>query len=301
MSAEAPIVVVREIEAKEYIGGAAIVAGHIKTLGADVHLLSVVGKDNASKMLKKSLSKEGINFHLIEDKTRPTTYKVRYMVENQKMFRVSRLKEHDVPSSIETQIIAKLNELAPIVKGIFISDFSYGVITQNIVNAICKAAQNYNIKLFGDSQSSSQLGNLLRLKNCNVLFPTEREARLALGNKSDGIETTAIRLMKETNAKNLIIKLGSEGFIVYESKSETLVNREHFPAMCLNPVDVAGAGDAMMAAIGSCYSAGSSLMDSATIGSLVASLAVQKLGNVPVRKKSIEELIEKTWNLNNGK
>ena len=46
MSAEAPVVVVRELDSREYVGGAAIVAMHAKNLGAQCHFLSVVGQDS---------------------------------------------------------------------------------------------------------------------------------------------------------------------------------------------------------------------------------------------------------------
>ena len=44
MSAEAPVVVVKELEGKDFYGGASIVASHIKNLGANCKLISVIGK-----------------------------------------------------------------------------------------------------------------------------------------------------------------------------------------------------------------------------------------------------------------
>ena len=41
MSAEAPVVVVRELERKNFIGGAAVVAAHISALGAHCDFISV--------------------------------------------------------------------------------------------------------------------------------------------------------------------------------------------------------------------------------------------------------------------
>ena len=43
MSAEAPVVVVRELDRRHFIGGAAVVAAHIRALGARCDLVSVVG------------------------------------------------------------------------------------------------------------------------------------------------------------------------------------------------------------------------------------------------------------------
>ena len=56
MSAEAPIVVVRELKTKEYVGGAGIVACHVKSLGADCHFLSVTGDDHNSEFVENKLN-----------------------------------------------------------------------------------------------------------------------------------------------------------------------------------------------------------------------------------------------------
>ena len=85
MSAEAPIVVVKELDAKNFIGGAGIVASHIKALGANCHFISVVGKDDMSYIVKNELKNRNITHTLIKDKSRPTTFKKRYLVENQKL------------------------------------------------------------------------------------------------------------------------------------------------------------------------------------------------------------------------
>ena len=50
MSAEAPLVVFRELYSKNYIGGAAIVASHIKSLGADCKFISIVGNDDKARI-----------------------------------------------------------------------------------------------------------------------------------------------------------------------------------------------------------------------------------------------------------
>ena len=55
MSAEAPVIVVKELETKKYIGGAAIVAAHIKALGGSCKFISVIGEDEESKFIKDSL------------------------------------------------------------------------------------------------------------------------------------------------------------------------------------------------------------------------------------------------------
>ena len=60
MSAEAPVVVVKELNYKNFIGGAAIVASHIRALGAKCDFLSVVGNDEMADLSSEILSKKDI-------------------------------------------------------------------------------------------------------------------------------------------------------------------------------------------------------------------------------------------------
>ena len=129
MSAEAPVLVVKELKCRNFVGGAGIVAEHINSLGAKCDFLSVTGSDENAEILKRELSFQGINFNLIEDETRPTTFKKRYLVENQKLFRVSKLEDHSLSKSKEKELIEKIREFAKYTTGIVISDFLYGVIT----------------------------------------------------------------------------------------------------------------------------------------------------------------------------
>ena len=134
MSAEAPVVVVKEISTRNFVGGAAIVAKHIKSLGAKVNLISIVGKDENAELVKKDLARNDIRDNLFVDDSRPTTFKKRYVVENQKLFRVSRLESNSIDSKIEYKIIKNLELIAPNVDCFVISDFVYGVVTKNIIS-----------------------------------------------------------------------------------------------------------------------------------------------------------------------
>ena len=60
MSAEAPVVVVRELERKNFIGGAAVVAAHISALGAKCDFISVVGNDSTAELVREQLAAQGI-------------------------------------------------------------------------------------------------------------------------------------------------------------------------------------------------------------------------------------------------
>jgi rfaE bifunctional protein kinase chain/domain len=288
MSAEAPVLVVKELENREFIGGAAIVASHVAALGAKCHYISVVGEDDQSNMVSKSLIGQNIGIDLIVDESRPTTYKTRYMVENQKLFRVSRIKDHKISAEIEQKIIDKLTVLAPNIDGILVSDFIYGVITQNILDFIIKLSKQFNIKLYGDLQCSSQAGKVSKFRDFDLITPTEKESRIALDDNESGVEWVATTLLKNTNSKNMLMKLGSDGFIAY---SKNLIDRQDFPALSVNPVDVTGAGDSLFAVMSVSLSSGANLIEASVIGTCMASLAVKDIGNTPITNDRLNQYI----------
>jgi len=288
MSAEAPVLVVKELENREFIGGAAIVASHVAALGAKCHYISVVGEDDQSNMVSKSLIGQNIGVDLIVDESRPTTYKTRYMVENQKLFRVSRIKDHKISAEIEQKIIDKLTVLAPNIDGILVSDFVYGVVTQNVLNTISNLSKQFDIKLYGDLQCSSQIGKVSKFNGFDLITPTEKESRIALDDDESGIEWVATTLLKNTNSKNMLMKLGSDGFIAY---SKNLIDRQDFPALSVNPVDVTGAGDSLFAVMSVSLSSGANLIEASVIGTCMASLAVKDIGNTPITNDRLNQYI----------
>tara|TARA_B100000886_G_scaffold336920_1_gene296617 strand:+ start:12023 stop:13522 length:1500 start_codon:yes stop_codon:yes gene_type:complete len=286
MSAEAPVIVVKELEQKSFIGGAAIVASHITKLGSQCEFISLIGLDEPGKWLDKELEKNSVETNLYIDKNRPTTFKKRYLVENQKLFRVSRLDDHVINKEITKEILDYVEKASLNAQGIVISDFVYGLISDELINGIIKFAKNRNIKLYGDLQCSSQIGDISRMKNFTLICPNEREARISIQNKDIGLEELCRILIKKTNCKNLIMKLGANGFIVYSQESGTS-NIQAFPALSVNPVDVSGAGDTLLSIMAAGLSSGSEIMHVAALACCGSAIAVDTMGNKPITIKSI--------------
>ena len=110
--------------------------------------------------------------------------------------------------------------------------------------------------------------------------------------RADGIEHIANRLIQETIVSRLVVKLGGDGLIAYDTTNNVdLIDREHFPALCANPVDVAGAGDSLLATLAIGLSRGFSLMESTAMGCCASAIAVQTIGNLPVRLDMLTEFI----------
>ena len=291
MSAEAPIVVVKELANKYFIGGAAIVAAHINSLGGNCEYISIVGGDNEGRYVENEIKSKKIGNNLIVDTNRPTTLKKRYLVENQKLFRVSRLDNCNIDSYLENQIINKVKKLSDNANCFVISDFVYGVITDKILEAIKEIANNKKIKIVGDLQCSSQIGSITKFQDFSLICPNEREARIALQDNISGLEVLSQKIIESTNVARLVMKLGSEGFISYDFSNISKPISQSFPALSVNPVDVTGAGDSLLAVMSLGLANNDSMMLISAIACSMASLSVENMGNVPIKAQTLKEKI----------
>ena len=114
-----------------------------------------------------------------------------------------------------------------------------------------------------------------------------------LGTDDDGVEYLANLLLKSTHTNNMILKLGADGFIAYEGVEQgEFVQRQHYPALIANPVDVTGAGDALLATASVGLVRGLSLVQVSALASCVAAIAVQTVGNHPVTLDKLRGFIE---------
>ena len=116
-----------------------------------------------------------------------------------------------------------------------------GCLPQPLVDQIIEESKKENIFIAADSQSSSQVGNIVRFKSLDLITPTEREARIALQNNDDGLIIIADKLKNTCLANNIILTLGGSGILMYDN----VTDRDRLPTFNQNPLDVAGSGDSL--------------------------------------------------------
>ena len=293
LSSEDPTIVVTPINSDKYIGGAGIVALHAAGLGAKVNFISVHGPDDLKKFTFEILKNSNINNHLIQDFTRPTTLKQRIRSQGKTLLRISKLHQESITSELQTKILKKFNKIVDECDLIVFSDFNYGCLPQALVDKIVGIAKSKNVMLVADSQSSSQIGNIARFSNMELITPTEREARISTHNREDGLIVLANILKKNTNSKHIILKLGEEGLII---NTTNLKNNDWFTdqiyAMNKNPIDVSGAGDSLLITSSLALRAGASIWEAAYLGSIAAAIQVGRVGNIPLNAEELTNQIK---------
>lgn len=290
MSQEDPTIVVTPLLSNKFIGGAAIVASHAKTLGANVKFISVVGNDD-NNFVKDGLEKLNIDVSLHIDTSRPTTLKQRFRAKDKTLLRVNHLKQHGVSKDIEKKILKSINECIDKVDLIIFSDFSYGVLTKNIINSITAMGIEKKILMAADSQSSSQIGDISKFKNMTLVTPTEREIRLSLNDFESGLVVLSEKLASKTDAKYIFTTLGAEGVMIYNNASSGLLT-DNIEALGAIVKDVSGAGDSLLTCSSMALAVGADIWKSAYLGSLASAIQVSRIGNIPIKKDEILKELE---------
>jgi sugar/nucleoside kinase (ribokinase family) len=172
------------------------------------------------------------------------------------------------------------------------SDFNYGCLPQQLVNGLIKIAKDNGVITAADSQSSSQIGDIGRYQNMDFLFPTEHEARISLRNHDDGIVVLSQKLAKISKAKNIILKLGSEGALLHLDDGTGVNKTDRLAPLNLSPIDVAGAGDSMLISTMMSIVAGGNVWQAACIGGVASALQISRIGNIPLQKNELLDCLK---------
>jgi len=281
-SAESPTLVVKENEERVYVGGAGIVARHLRALGAKAMFVSCLGNDCVANHVLQVLKKEGVDYAIFKDASRPTTVKRRYIADEYKLLRTSVIAEHFIPQRIENNIIKTIELARP--DAIIVSDFNYGLITDNILAAI----ETKTCLKFGDCQSSSQIGDFKQFRNYDVITPTVKEAQIALAEQHDSPEILAEKLMNVTGSNSIVITRGSSGLFWKNGIRSGTV-----PALNVHQKDTMGAGDSFLAAMALSMTSGALISEACFIGSCMAAEKINLFGNIPIGIDQLKAAIKK--------
>ena len=289
MSQEDPTIVVTPLDSMRFIGGAGIVAAHAAGLGAEVNFLTVAGDDDAYKFAKNELAKFSVKAEISIDASRPTTLKQRYRSQGKTLLRVSHLHQAGISLEIQKKFLINIENILRESDLLVFSDFNYGCLPQPMVELVIATAKKHNVMLAADSQSSSQMGDISRFCEMDLICPTEREARIAVQNREDGLIVLTEALRTKSSAKNVLLKLGEEGVLVHAGENKNLSNwlTDRIGALNQFPKDVSGAGDSLLITSALTMASGGSIWEAAILGSIAAGIQVGRIGNIPLTSSEL--------------
>jgi rfaE bifunctional protein kinase chain/domain len=278
---------VTPVDSSFFIGGAGIVAAHAAGLGSSVEFITITGDDSLHKFCLEKFKNYGVKSHLVKDISRPTTLKQRFRCHGKSLLRVSHLREAGISSDLQKKLLEIFRDAIRDAGLLIFSDFNYGCLPSDFVVEIMKIASKSNVLMVADSQSSSQIGDIGRFLGMHLITPTEREARISMRDNESGLVVLAEKLLFQARAKNIFLKMGEEGLLIFGHSSEGKVVTDQIPALNANPRDAAGAGDSLLVASSMAIACGADIMTAAYIGSIVAAIQVGRIGNMPITVSEI--------------
>ncbi len=269
----------------DYIGGAAIVAEHLRAAGAKVAFTTVLGDDPLKDFVLDGLKKAGVESNPYIDRTRPTTHKNAFTCGEYRLLKVDTLDNRSISDAIAEKIADQLR--ATPTRAVIFSDFRHGIFNRRTIPDLIAAIPKGALRV-ADSQVASRWGNILEFKGFDLITPNEREARFAMADQDSGVRPLAARLHDEAQVKTVILKLGDRGVLTCrQGKQEDLRSFFVIDSFARRVVDAVGAGDALLA-----YASLAMLVDgnevvASILGSMAAALECEVNGNIPIGRADV--------------
>lgn len=275
---------------KDFVGGAAVVAKHLKAAGADVLFSTVLGNDKLAEFVMDDLNDAGVRVDHHMDNSRPTTNKNAVVIGGYRMLKVDTLDNRSINDRLVDDLCSSINDAQG--AAVVFADFRHGIFNKRTVPLLLDSLPTDVIRV-ADSQVASRWGNILDFTGFDLITPNEREARFALGDQDSGIRPLASQLYDKAQCGTLMLKLGERGMLTctsadHESPESFMV----LDSFADRVVDAVGAGDALLA-----YATLSLLvLGSPTVGTILGSFAAavecECEGNEPVSPEQVLRKID---------
>ena len=242
ISREAPVLVLEQSTEKIVAGGAANVINNGATLGGRIFAAGLVGDDNAAKGLSGILQEKSVDVTgFVKDANRSTISKTRIVAGgrttvSQQIVRVDKESKEPMGKAQEQQLEEYLKQVLPQVKGVVLSDYGSGTITDKLLGQIFAYCQEHNIPTIVDSRY-----DILRFKTVDYIKQNDAELSAAIGRDlatEEELVQGGCELLLKMSAKGALITRGEDGMSLFQ-----LISPQE-AADYLKSQEVSGSGEA---------------------------------------------------------
>ncbi len=255
-------------------------------LGAEVYIVSRVGKDHFGKMIIENFAKNNVKTDYVLEDSNGHTGVAFILVDafGRNMIAVAPGVDLNISKDDIDKADVIMRKAAVLLLQLEIS-------IETIAYAIEKAWK-YGVQVVLTPAPARPIPESI-LSKVSILTPNEIEAEMLTGVNVQSLSdaATAGRKLLEKGVQSVIITLGAKGVL--------LVNEEgdfHVPALPVKPVDTTGAGDCFSGALGVALAEGLSIKEAVIFANVAAGLSTTKVGaqeGMPTRKE-IEKVLKKT-------
>ncbi len=286
ISPEAPVPVVAVDKREQRIGGAGNVALNAAALGAEVSLISVLGKDDDGDQLTELLQKNNINTkYLVQSEQRITTNKIRIISRNQHMMRLDTEIVDDMDAIDEERLLyAFENYIAAEDPNVVIfEDYNKGVLTENVIRKMIALCKKQNILTAVDPKRK----NFFAYEGVDIYKPNFKEVKDGLNMLTELVNLHVlmdmhILLQDKLKHKVSLITLSEKGVFFQEEDNAAII-----PTHIRSVADVSGAGDTVIAIASLVYAASKDAKLMAEIANIAGGLVCEEVGTVAIDKNKL--------------
>lgn len=283
ISPEAPVPVLLRKRSSEVLGGSGNVIRNLNSLGVQVEVCSVIGKDTVGEKLKFLLTQlSNVKSTLIESIERPTTHKTRFMSQGHQLLRVDEETSGGISLALENEIVSFLESKIKELSGIILSDYSKGVLTPSLIRKLIALAQKNKVFTAVDPKGN----DYSVYAGADVLTPNMKELSAAVGETLHTDEEVIEGAQKLINLHqlNAVLVTRSEKGMTLVEKSGKIV---HIPTEAQEVFDVSGAGYTVISSLTAAYAACKDLELAARFSNTAAGIVVGKIGTATVTSAEI--------------
>ena len=283
ISPEAPVQVVEVVREDLRLGGAGNVVHNLAALGAKVSICSVIGDDENGVLLRRAFQAKGVDLAgLFDDPDRRTSKKTRVIAAHQQIVRIDRETSSPIGALCEEAMLAYLEASCRSFDVIVVSDYLKGVLTPDILSAVCQAGRRLAIPVVVDPKGD----DYGKYRGATLLTPNRKEAEIASGVAITDLETlekAAAGLLSRLDLDALLITRSEAGMSLFRQQGEAV----HIPTVAREVFDVTGAGDTVISVLSLGLACGLALPEAAWVANVAAGIAVGKLGTSTVSPQEI--------------
>jgi rfaE bifunctional protein kinase chain/domain len=292
LSREAPVVVIRYEDESLCPGSAGNTINNLLALGAHVHPVSCIGRDEAGdKLYAHFAGQEKIDLDGLVRHDGRTVTKTRILAgdrhtSKQQVIRIDREMEGPLPEALRADLRRKLADLIHRMDAVILSDYEYGLIDRQMRAVAAEAARTKIV--VGDSRR-----RLEECKGITLITPNESEAYALAGCEAEtDVELVGGRIIGFMGVEALLITRGNKGMTLFLKDGQI----RHIPIYGSDEIaDVTGAGDTVTAAATLALASGADFYAASRIANCAAGIVVMKTGTAVATADELKGAIEGLW------
>ena len=292
ISPEAPVPIISLDKRESRIGGAGNVALNLMNLGAEAHVVSIIGSDSEGNDLIDLFHKREIPVHgIIKSEHRKTTVKTRVISSKQHMLRIDSEDTHPLSTEIEHSLQNKISEcIQNGFDAVIIEDYNKGVLTKNTIRFIIELAKKNNIPVAADPKRD----HFSDYSGLTLFKPNLKELKEGMNVEFDfktdkSIFEQSVKQLREQIPHDISLVTLSENGVYAADDSQSHYAKAHPRDI----TDVSGAGDTVIATATLCYICGAELNEMAQISNIAGGMVCEKPGVVSISISDLQKEVEK--------